>query len=431
MGKSIASDSRKQQGADKMKKLKLQQIRIYEVYYILVMLGYFLTMFTTQMHPGVFAAVLLLCIAVELLCRKQVEVNTTIDYLVVLYLLYNLLSVIWLKASGLPVIIYVEEFSNSMLPIVFYMVGRTVSVEIEKFYKWLLAGIFSFSIVGLIMYITAPQIFLDYLMRMQFISLADASTMRIRMTSLIGSTSFGYLSVCGMFISAWFLAKEKKRTVGFILFFMNGVFAFLSNQRSAMVAAIIVFAYVNYLIFFVLKMIRKKYLFWEVGGIAVAFCGLSVLYFDAILKVYHRLISLPGAIGQRSEQWVVAVNTLYSNWLGNGLGANGHKALGYEGTHVIADGGLVKLFCEEGAIGFSIFLFILLIIFSKCGRCLKECYVEIGIISITILQSIGSNMLSFQLTTPIFWFAVGRCAYLLAMQRQEYVKQEKKIEQKL
>ena len=37
-------------------------------------------------------------------------------------------------------------------------------------------------------------------------------------------------------------------------------------------------------------------------------------------------------------------------------------------------------------------------------------YVEVGIIIVGLLQSIGSNMLAFQICAPIFWFAVGRCA---------------------
>ncbi|HOO27001.1 MAG TPA: hypothetical protein PLU43_00940, partial [Lachnospiraceae bacterium] len=54
-----------------------------------------------------------------------------------------------------------------------------------------------------------------------------------------------------------------------------------------------------------------------------------------------------------------------------------------------------------------------LLIFIKSTGRLKDCYVELGIISVALLQSIGSNILSFQLAAPIFWFAVGRCAFLI------------------
>ena len=39
-----------------------------------------------------------------------------------------------------------------------------------------------------------------------------------------------------------------------------------------------------------------------------------------------------------------------SIWLGNGLGANGHRAIGYT-EHLVADGGIAKLYVESGIIG--------------------------------------------------------------------------------
>lgn len=390
-----------------MNSRSIKQFHLYEWYYLLVVMAYILTMATRLLRPGVFASLLLLGIALELLLRKQIVIRKECDYLVLAYIIYNLLSVIWLVKSGLPVSIYVEEFSTSILPIVFYFVGRSQKLNTDKFYQRFLFGIGLLFAVGLILYIVAPQFFMDFLFEMQYISLADVPTMRLRMTSVVGSTLVGFLAVCGMVVSMNFIMQEKKRVQGLVLFFINTVFAFLSNQRSAMLVAIFVFIYMNYIVFFTFKTLKKKYLFWELGAVAAAMIALCIFYVEAVQKIMARLISLPGAIGERSEQWVVAMNTLYSTWLGNGLGANGHKALGIEGTHIIADGGLVKLFCEEGVIGFSIFLFLLIRLCTKRIRSLKECYVEFGIIGIVLLQSVGSNIIAFQLATPIFWFAIG------------------------
>ena len=126
------------------------------------------------------------------------------------------------------------------------------------------------------------------------------------------------------------------------------------------------------------------------------------------MEVYYRLASLPLAVGERSEQWVAAVNNMYSTWLGNGLGANGHRAIGLEDAFVVADGGLVKSYCEQGIFGFSMFIYILILTFKKGLGNIKEYSAEVGIAAIAILQSIGSNILSFQLAVPIFWFAIGR-----------------------
>ena len=130
---------------------------------------------------------------------------------------------------------------------------------------------------------------------------------------------------------------------------------------------------------------------------------------DFILKYWYRIASLPTAVSQRSEQWVAAVNNMYSSWIGNGLGANGHRALGFEDAHVIADGGLVKMYCENGVLGFSLFVYIMYLALSDGVKDIKEHYAEVGIIAVGLLQSIGSNMLAFQICAPVFWFAVGAC----------------------
>ena len=59
-------------------------------------------------------------------------------------------------------------------------------------------------------------------------------------------------------------------------------------------------------------------------------------------------------------------------------------------------------------IGFSVFLFIVLNAVKKGLGDIKDFYVELGLIAVTLLQSIGSNVIAFQLAASIFWFAIGR-----------------------
>ena len=124
------------------------------------------------------------------------------------------------------------------------------------------------------------------------------------------------------------------------------------------------------------------------------------------MKVYYRLVSLPGSIAQRSDQWVGAANNMKSIWLGNGLGANGHRAIGYT-EHLIADGGLAKLYVECGIVGTSIFIFLILLVLKRGFSDLKKTAPETGIVLITILTSIGSNMMSFALSVPVFYYYMG------------------------
>lgn len=406
--------------------------KIYLYYYLVVMIGYILTLASSSVRPGVIASVLMLGIYIqslwEVLKNKQsigkaVKAFNSIDILICMYFVYNLLSGIWCVKFGMPVSVWAGEFSTGILPMIFFFAGRTIGDDArERFYVLFALAVYLVGTIGLILYIWGPQFYLDYLYDLSLISKADVPTMRVRMLSVIGSILMGYTSVAGMLASAHIMLKEKKNIVkGSILLFLGMLFAFLSNQRSAMVVAILVLLYVNYLVFFTYKLLDKKFFFMEIGVGAAGFAGLCIVYFRAIMKVYYRLVSLPGAVGQRSDQWIGAINNMSNLWLGNGLGANGHRANGIT-HHLIADGGIAKLFVEMGIIGMSIFVFMMILCFKHSARNFKLCCMEIGIVAITLLQSIGSNILEFQLATPIFWFAIGVIASKINVEQAGHKK---------
>ncbi|MBQ7481684.1 MAG: hypothetical protein IJT80_07385 [Lachnospiraceae bacterium] len=398
------------------------------IYYILAVLLYVFNMFIEAVRPGLFATVFMFGVLAELIIRKRLTFKEFADRLVAAYFLYNALSVIWLLKGGLPVSVYEQEFIVSLLPVIFYFVGRSCNKnENERFLKNFIYAVLILGILGIALQIAMPQFYIDYSYKLSFVSKADAETCRVRMDSVVGSTVLGFISVAAMLTSIPFImagsAEDNKneeqtgkdeteyrrlRIFGISALLINMIVAFMSNQRSAMVVAILVLIYINYLLFFVYRLIDKKYFIAELIVVALIFTGLCIVSMDTVMKIYYRLVSLPDAVGERSEQWVAAVNNMYSTWLGNGLGANGHRALGIEGTHVIADGGLVKMYCEQGVFGFSMFIYLVILSFKKGIKEIKEYCVELGIIAVSILSSVGSNILAFQLTTPIFWYAVGR-----------------------
>lgn len=382
-------------------------VHLSDYYYLLVSFGYLLTLFVTQMRPGLFATLLMLFVSLELLLKRELTIKSILDWLVVSYVGYNLLSVIWLTNHGYPVSVFLQEFSNSILPIVFYFVGTSAGARTKDFYKKYLYALLVICLLGLIFYLTAPQFYLDYLLDWEYTSKADVQTMRVRMNSIIGSTLLGFIAAVGIPVSSCFIMEKKDRLFGIVMLVMSLAFAFLSNQRSAMVVAILAVLYVNHLLFFEFKLIKKKYFIAECVTALLAIIGLCIVSLSSVQKIYYRLASLPSALGERSGAWFDALNHMGNIWLGNGLGANGHKALQVEFAHVITDGGLVKVFCEEGILGFSIFLSILVLVTLGGFKQFKYCYADLCIIAITLLQSIGSNILSFQLAVPIFWFALG------------------------
>ena len=403
---------------NKLKSYVIDNNIISELYYVLVVLGYFLTLFVKSMRPGVFATALMAVLFVVLFLKKSLKPLGICDYLVIAFFAYEIISVIWLEKAGYPISVFTTEFVSSVLPMIFYFVGKSVKKRSAEWYKWYLVAMLVLGGLGALLYVWAPQFYNDWSYEWSYISKADAATTRVRMNSVVGSTCLSFNMVAGMLAASNFLGnseQEKDKKVlpknmlfGIVCMVLCLLFAILANQRSGLVAAALVIVYVNYLLFFQLNIIPRKYFVWEVVIVVAAFALLCAVKFEFVLKFWYRIISLPTAISERSEQWVAAVNNMYSTWLGNGLGANGHRALGIEGAHVIADGGLVKLYCENGVLGFSIWLYLIILAVKRGMKNIRAYYAELGIIAIGILQSIGSNMLAFQFCAPIFWFAIGR-----------------------
>ena len=397
---------------------KLKDIWLGGIYYIPVVLLYVLNMANEAVRPGIIATVFMFCVLAELIIKKQIRLDSFMDRLVAAWFLYNALSVIWLVRSGMPLGVYNQEFAVSLLPAIFYLAGKSCRGQMDAddnrdndaalFYRNFIYAILFIGILGIILQAVMPRFYIDYSYRLNFVSSADEATCRVRMDSVVGSTVLGFLSAASMIASIPFVMEKRSRLFGIIAMFISFITAFMSNQRSAMVAAILAFIYFNWLLFYIYGKAEKKYFVMELLFLATAVTALFVFKRGAIMEVYYRLASLPGAVGERSEQWIAAVNNMYSTWLGNGLGANGHMAIGLEDAHVVADGGLIKSYCEQGIFGFSMFLYILILSFKKGLGNIKEYCAEVGILAAAILQSIGSNILSFQLAAPVFWFAIGR-----------------------
>ncbi len=393
---------------------------------MLAVLAYVATLAVSAMRPGVFGAALMVMVAAGLVIEKKMRPTCMADWIAVAFFAYQVLSVIWLRAGGYPLYVYTNEFVSSTLPMVFYFVGKSMARERVGWYRLFIYAMLILGIVGLVLYMWAPQFYLDWSYEWSYLSKADASTMRVRMNSVVGSTCLSFLMVAGMLVGSYFLgnggnddtkgAIHERNHIGMDVFAVISIascllFAIMANQRSGLVASALVMIYINYLLFFELNIIPKKYFRYEFAVVVIVFIAVGIADYDIILKFWYRIISLPTAISERSEQWVAAVNNMYSFWIGNGLGANGHRALGIEGAHVIADGGLIKLYCENGVLGFSLWAYLMYLVLADGVRSIKEHYVEVGILSIGILQSIGSNMLAFQICAPVFWFAAGVLAY--------------------
>ncbi|MBO4374095.1 MAG: hypothetical protein J5829_03215 [Lachnospiraceae bacterium] len=383
--------------------------------YPLLTVIYLAYLFFDAVRPGVCMSAVLLLSAAFLFPAGCFTVKTPMDKVFAAYLAFNLLSGIWCMYYGIPFSVYAGEVSTTALPMFFYYAGRSFDeAETALYYKGYLAASLGMGFIGVILYILAPQFYLDFSYDNLFISVADVPTSRVRMNSLIGSGAMAVFATYALCISSFFFknSKKKQKIAGFVCLALSLVFAFMANQRSSMFCIILV------LLFFILEGYlaggkrSKKTLWIEIGIAAAAVAGVFVFARGVFEKFYARLASIPEGFGERSETWVAAVNDMKNMWLGDGLGSRGHRAAPFR-TYIVADGGLVKLYTEMGIIGTSLIIFLLVLVFLKAVKKPSAVIPEITVIVCAILMSIGSNVLEMQICAPIVYFALGRAVRIL------------------
>ena len=448
--------------------------------YPLFTLIYFLYMFFSGIRTGITMTFFLLAGILGICALGYITVKTTEDKVFGAYILYNLLSGIWCVAFGIPVGVFIGEISTTLLPMMLYYAGRGFDEEYAgKYYHGFILAALLMGGIGAVLFIRAPQFYIDFSYVNEFISKADAPTMRVRMNSLVGSGPMGCFVAYSTCASAYFLRKEDKkdRMTGMVYIILSILFSFMANQRSAMFCIILFLVFLNLVDFMVDKNKPLKYLWMEAGAVAALLAGIFIFARGVFEKFRIRLASIPDGFGERSESWIAAVNNMVNFWIGDGLGSHGHRAVDHQ-YYIVADGGLVKLYAEMGLIGTSMIIFVVALVYIKSfqrqgitaaaggvaaesaapeesgtaaeipaaaaggaaggasgdrkdpnsedaaeKRKLGLVVPELAIITSAILMSIGSNVLEMELCAPIAYFALGRAVKLLSGDRagEEYI----------
>ena len=383
--------------------------------YPLFTLIYFLYVFISSLRTGITMTFFLALGVLGLCILGCLTVKTTEDKMFGLYVLYNLLSGVWCVAFGIPLSVYIGEISTTLLPMMLYYAGRGFDEEYaSRYYHGFIIAALLMGFIGAVFYIWAPQFYIDFSYVNEFISKADAPTMRVRMNSIIGSGPMGAFVAYSACASAYFLRKKDKRdrVTGLVYIILSILFSFMANQRSAMFCVIMLFVFLNLVDFIADKSRPVKYLWMEIAAVIALLLGIFVFAHQVFEKFFIRLASIPDGFGERSESWIAAVNNMMNFWIGDGLGSHGHRAADYQ-TYIVADGGLVKLYAEMGLIGTSMIIFVLALVYIKSAKKLSLVVPELAIVTSAILMSIGSNVLEMELCAPIAYFALGRAVKLL------------------
>lgn len=375
-----------------------------DFYYIVIIAIMSLGMFLPGVRIGVFASVIILFLVVTNV-RIARSFKSKTDLLVFLYIMYTTLSFLWFVFSNLPVTVFVREYSNSILPIFFYYLAKKIEIGNKNFYNMTLIAILVCFVIGFILFIQQPFYYRQYLSNIDGTGGTDVIFTSNFFRSLVGLTMTGSLGFVGVVLSLTKILDSKARR-GKIALIICIVAVALSFRRSAMVVTLGAFFVYHYIGYIKFSKIKKRFFLLESLILFFIILYLNSNFGDLILMLSERTVDVSNAIESRSDSWYEGLT--YGNLIiGDGLGVYGHKAVEYSNKY-IPDGYYFRSLAELGVVGTSIFMFIIIGTLIKGLKTLKTNTIEVTIIVGLCLQAIGSNIFSFQLIAPFFWYCVGR-----------------------
>lgn len=357
-------------------------------------------LFLPSLRLGVITSLIILIIAIKNVNRRILLLNSSINKLVLLYLLYNTGSLGWFLLTGFPISVFIAEWSNSILPILFFYFAYYEKKQSYNFYHiTLLTLVFSF-ILGFILWMQESPLY-----RVFMDTTEGVGTDMFFFQSLFGLTATGALGVIGFLISSDIVLKSNGRK-GKIALAICMVTIILTFRRSALVVLALAIISMHFIGYFRYKFMRKRYLLVEAIFVYYFFTLVSNNYENFFPELVERTSMISEAFNERSGTWSYAF--IYGNIvIGDGLGAFGHKVIGYSNI-LIADGNYFKMLAEIGIVGSFLFFAILITSIILGFMDFRNNYLEVSIVLGLSLMAIGSNIFTYQTLAPIFWYSIGR-----------------------
>lgn len=379
---------------------KNSSYKIHEYFYIIVVVVILFQLFVPQIRLGVITSVIILILMYKNIKRHSLLYNSTINKLVLFYILYNSISILWFLFRGFPVSVFIAEWTNSILPVFFFYFSYPFKKEQDNFYRLtLFALIFSF-VIGFILWVMELPLY------RAFMDVTEGpGTDLVFFQSLFGLTATGALGFVAFLISFQiiFKSKGKKGKIALLVSLVGTILTFRRSALFVLIASILVMHFIG---FFRYSFVKKRYFLLELAFFYGIILLISYNFDGFFVNLFERVSMLSEAFDERSTNWLDGFKQ--ANFLiGGGLGAFGHKAVPYSKV-IIADGNYIKMFAELGSIGVFVFLSILASSIFKGMQDLKNKYLEMGIVIGLSLMAIGSNIFEYQIIAPVFWYSVGK-----------------------
>lgn len=342
--------------------------------------------------------------------------------LINLFLCYSILSVFFYFFNDVPLSCYTDTFRSFVFPIVFAYLGCVYSKD-NSFNKWYLVACGFCFVVGIYLYITAPEYYVNHVANARDSGItddADKLAGYVRFYSFF-STSYAIscLSVPSFILSCTYILKKEyviNRYLLFIVALVSFISALLCLQRIAMACSVLLL-----LFFIIIAVIRFKPQRINYPLLICVIFVVVILFpiFFEQLEWYERVsfvitdkfesdMSLSKAMSQRTDQiYTFDRSTVFSTLFGLGLGSCGHAAH-YAGLDAITDIEYMKLFYEFGLLGMSLFGFIIVSTLIRGIKRIKYLLGEVLILLYYLAAGIGSDSLTFFIFSVMFWYTLGR-----------------------
>jgi hypothetical protein len=349
---------------------------------------------------GILTALVILVLVFKDVNKRVFLLNGTINKMILLYLIYNTGSLCWFFFTGLPVSVFFAEWSNSILPILFFYLAYIERKQSFNFYSITLKFLLISFILGFILWFWEPPFYRVFMDTME-----GVGTDMLFFQSIFGLTATGALGVLGFLISAYivFQSKGKKGKIALAICMLTVMLTFRRSAMAVLGIAIIALHYIGYFHF---RYIKKRYFLLEAVVLYYIFVLISGIYTDFFTDLVERASMISEAFSERSDTWTYAF-TFGNLIFGDGLGVYGHKAIGYS-TVLISDGNYFKMLAEIGLIGTGLFLMIIICSLTVGFKDFRNKYLEISVVLGTCIMAIGSNIFTYQIIMPIFWYSIGR-----------------------
>lgn len=378
-----------------------KKFKFYEYFY-LILLGIILVQlfYIPGIRLGVLTSIIIVISLFYGVDRKIIFYNSRINKLILLYICYNSISILWIGLSGIPISVFISEWSNSILPVFFFYFAYGESESKQTFYNVTLFTLICSFILGYVLWVSGADLY-----RVFMDTTEGAGTDLLFFQSLYGLTATGALGIIGFLIAAHILFESNGRK-GKIALIICATAAILTFRRSSLVVLVGAIVVLHFIGYFKYRFLKKRYIILEGIFLYAAYLLIAENYGELIDGLLERGSMVMDAFDERNATWKYAFDYSYIIQ-GKGLGSVGHKAIGYS-TALIPDGNYFKILAETGIYGAMLFILIIAVTVISGVRQLREKYLELGIVICLCLMAIGSNIFTYQSLAPIFWYSIGR-----------------------